>query len=158
MRALPSPEDLAQLVSYVFEIMLTLPCELVGRRTPRDGETLRDRLQHLAWRTAVLPIAGSRPLTVALSSDEKGCLALGAALFACEKSSVDQEMIDDTLRELVNMIGGQVRTAIAKDHCLGLARIDDSFDFGGDRAAEIPLGECVILRAGSFELAVHVSE
>ena len=159
MRPLPSPEELAQLVSYVFEIMLTMPCELVGRRSPRGGETLRDRLKTLVWRTAVLPIGGTRPLTVSLSSDEKGCLALGAALFACEKVAVDQEMIDDTLRELVNMIGGQVRTAIAKDHALGLARIDNAFDFGAPGETEAtPLSECVVLRAGSFELAVQVSE
>jgi Chemotaxis phosphatase CheX len=158
MRPLPSPESLAQLVSYVFEIMLTLPCELVGKRTPRNGEALRDRLHQLAWRTAVLPIDGNRPLTVGLSADQRGCLALSAALFACEKESVDQEMIDDTLRELVNMIGGQVRTAIAKDHALGLARIDDSFDFGRDQTSGLPLRECIVLRAGSFELAVHVTE
>ena len=159
MRPLPSPEELAKLVSYVFEIMLTLPCELVGRRSPRGGESLRDRLRDLTWRTAVLPIGGNRPLTVSLSSDEKGCLSLGAALFACEKGAVDQEMIDDTLRELVNMIGGQVRTAIAKDQSLGLARIDNNFNFGADeKAGETPASECVVLRAGSFELAVQVSE
>ena len=103
MRPLPSPEELAKLVSYVFEIMLTLPCELVGRRSPRGGEPLRERLSNLAWRTAVLPIGGNRPLTVSLSSDEKGCLSLGAALFACEKVAVDHEMIDDTLRELATV-------------------------------------------------------
>jgi len=156
MSRLPSPEDLAKLVSYVFDVMLTLRCELVGRRPVRDGETARDRLQGLAWRTAVLPIAGSQPLTVALSSDERGCLALSAALFACAQTAVDQEMIDDTLRELVNMIGGQVRSAIAKDHSLGLAQIDTSAEQsnGHDGTQH----QCVVLRAGSFELAVQVSE
>lgn len=163
MSRLPSPEDLAKLVSYVFDVMLTLRCELVGRRPVRDGETARDRLQGLAWRTAVLPIAGSHPLTVALSSDEPGCLALGAALFACAQTAVDLEMIDDTLRELVNMIGGQVRSAIAKDHSLGLARIDDGdqSNGGGNGHGHGPgetRYECVVLRAGTFELAVQVSE
>ena len=159
MSRLPSPEELAKLVSYVFDVMLTLRCELVGRRPARDGETTRDRLHGLGWRTAVLPIDGSQPLTVALSSDEQGCLALGAALFACAKTAVDQEMIDDTLRELVNMIGGQVRSAVAKDHSLGLARIDatdqtNSANGDGNGTKH----ECVVLRAGSFELAVQVSE
>jgi hypothetical protein len=160
MSRLPTPEDLAKLVSYVFDVMLTLRCELVGRRPVRDGEAARDRLQGLAWRTAVLPIAGSQPLTVALSSDEPGCLALGAALFACAQTAVDQEMIDDTLRELVNMIGGQVRSAIAKDHSLGLARIDGGADQsnGHSNGAIATQHECVVLRAGSFELAVQVSE
>ncbi len=156
MSRLPTPEDLAKLVSYVFDVMLTLRCELVGRRPVRDGETTRDRLQGLAWRTAVMPIEGSQPLSVSLSSDEQGCLALGAALFACAKSAVDQEMIDDTLRELVNMIGGQVRSAIARDHSLGLARID----IGEQTNGHSPCAghECVVLRVGAFELAVQVSE
>jgi len=158
MSRLPSPEDLAKLVSYVFDVMLTLRCELVGRRPVRDGETARDRLQGLAWRTAVLPIDGTQPLTVALSSDERGCLALGAALFACAQTSVDSEMIDDTLRELVNMIGGQVRSAVAKDHSLGLARIDGSADEAKGHDSGETQHECVVLRAGSFELAVQVSE
>ncbi|HET6147060.1 MAG TPA: chemotaxis protein CheX [Polyangia bacterium] len=158
MSRLPSPEDLAKLVSYVFDVMLTLRCELVGRRPVRDGETARDRLQGLAWRTAVLPIAGIQPLTVALSSDERGCLALSAALFACAQTSVDQEMIDDTLRELVNMIGGQVRSAVAKDHSLGLARIDGTADRIDGHGLHETQHECVVLRAGSFELAVQVSQ
>jgi len=137
--------------------MLTLRCELVGKRNGVESEPLRDRLQDLAWRTAVLPIAGARPLTVVLSSDQQGCLSLGAALFACDKSSVDQEMIDDTLRELVNMIGGQVRSAVAKEHSLGLARIDTSFNFAANRCPDSLPHECVVLRAGSVELAVQVS-
>jgi hypothetical protein len=157
MSHLPSPEDLSLLVSYVFEVMLTLRCELVGKRNGVESEPLRDRLQDLAWRTAVLPIAGTRPLTVVLSSDQQGCLSLGAALFACDKSSVDQEMIDDTLRELVNMIGGQVRSAVAKEHSLGLARIDTSFNFAENRCPDSLPHECVVLRAGSVELAVQVS-
>jgi hypothetical protein len=157
MSDLPSPEDLSMLVSYVFEVMLTLRCELVGRRNSPESATIGDRLQGLAWRTAVLPIAGSRPLTVVLSSDQQGCLSLGAALFACDRDSVDQEMIDDTLRELVNMIGGQVRSAVAKEHSLGLARIDTSFSFGDNHRPGASARECVVLRAGSVELAVQVS-
>jgi hypothetical protein len=158
MSRLLSPEDLALLVSYVFEVMLTLRCELVGPRSVPEGATLRDHLQDLNWRTAVLPIAGSHPLTVVLSSNEHGCLSLGAALFACDKGAVDQEMVDDTLRELVNMIGGQVRSAIAKDQSLGLARIDSSFNLTHERPLDTLRHECVLLRAGSFELAVQVSE
>jgi hypothetical protein len=159
MSRLLLPEELALLVSYVFEVMLTLRCELVGTRSLPEGATLKERLQALSWRTAVLPIGGTRPLTVVLSSNEHGCLSLGAALFACDKGAVDQEMIDDTLRELVNMIGGQVRSAIAKDQSLGLARIDSAFDFAVQRPLDTTLRhECILLHAGSFELAVQVSE
>jgi hypothetical protein len=159
MSRLPSPEDLAKFVSYVLDVMLTLRCELVGRRPSRDGDATRDHLNGLAWRTAVLQINGHRPMTVALSSDEQGCLALGAALFSCAKTAVDLEMIDDTLRELVNMIAGQVRSAVAKDHALGLARIDVSGHMNGTNGhSNGSKQECVVLRAGTFELAVQVSE
>jgi hypothetical protein len=66
-------------------------------------------------------------------------------------------MIDDTLRELVNMIGGQVRSAVAKEHSLGLARIDTSFNFADNPCPDSSPHECVVLRAGSVELAVQVS-
>jgi hypothetical protein len=154
MTPLPPPEALARLVSHVMETMLTLPCELPAPPTPRD------RLVSLSWRAALLPIPGSRPLTIALASDQKGCLSLSAALFACEESSVDAEMIDDTLRELVNMIGGQVRTAVVGDQALGLPRIDTGFKLDADLDAEAasPLGRCIVMRVGAFEIAVRVAE
>jgi hypothetical protein len=150
-RPLPSPEELARLVSYVFETMLTLPCDLIRGSSPQTG------INGLSWRTALLPIIGSRPLIVALSSDEKGCLSLGAALFACDVHAVDQEMIDDTLRELVNMIAGQVRTMVVGDQSLGLARIDTAFNTDGGNALASG-GECIVLSAGSFRLSVQVLE
>jgi hypothetical protein len=143
LKPLPSPEALARLVSYVTDTMLTLPCALLpGADTPA-------RLRTLSWRTALVPIPGARPLTIALSSDEKGCLALAAALFACDAKAVDLEMIDDTLGELVNMIAGQVRTAVVQDQALGLPRIDTSPD------AAAP-ARCIVLGAGTFHVVVGV--
>jgi hypothetical protein len=139
--------------------MLTLPCRL----SPR-GDTL-DLLAALSWRTAFVPIPGPRPLVIALSSDQRGCLSLGAALFACDAKAVDLEMIDDTLRELVNMIGGQVRTAVVQDQSLGLPRIGTGDDAGagdhlggGDPGAGAAGARCIVLTAGAFELAVRVLE
>jgi hypothetical protein len=149
MRPIPSAEALTGLVSYVFETMLTLRCERI------TGPALL-QCPPLSWRTALLPIVGNRPLTVALSSDQQGCLSLGAALFACEVASVDQEMVDDTLRELVNMIAGQVRTAVAGDQSLGLARIDSAFEPSMPPAT--PVHGRVVLSAGPLRIAVHVME
>lgn len=74
------------------------------------------------WRAAVLRIAGDRPLTIALSSDREGCAALAAAMLKCEEHELDVEMIDDFLRELVNMTAGVIRKELRLDHELGLPR------------------------------------
>jgi hypothetical protein len=142
------------MVSYVMETMLALRCELVAGPVPHD------QLVALSWRAARLPIAGRRPLTIALSSDQRGCLSLSAALFACETAAVDGEMIDDTLRELVNMIGGQVRTAVVEEHSMGLPTIDTDVQLEAGLELDAPLliGRCVVLRTGAFEIVVHVTE
>jgi hypothetical protein len=52
-----------------------------------------------------------------------------------------------------------VRSAVAKDHALGLARIDVSGHMNGANCySSHTKQECVVLRAGTFELAVQVSE
>jgi hypothetical protein len=113
MNPLPSPQAMAGLVSGVTETMLGLtfsPDEAAG---PSD----------LAWRTAVLPIAGEHPLTVGLSSNESGCSQLSAAMFACSPSDVDQNMMNDSLCELVNMTAGLLKSVLSLDQALGLPKI-----------------------------------
>lgn len=104
---------MASLVSGVTQTMLGLTF------TPDESAALCD----LAWRTAVLPIAGERPLTVGLSSNETGCSRLSAAMFACNPSDVDQNMMNDSLCELVNMTAGLLKSALSLDQALGLPKI-----------------------------------
>jgi len=73
------------------------------------------------WRAAVLSIAGARPITIALSSDREGCATLTAAMLKCEEHELDLDMIDDFLRELVNMTAGMIRSELRLDEKLGLA-------------------------------------
>jgi len=77
------------------------------------------------WRTVVLPIPGKRPISVALSSDRAGCAALAAAMLGLEEDELDVSMIDDFLRELLNMTAGQIKHELALDAALGLPRIVD---------------------------------
>lgn len=78
------------------------------------------------WRTVALAIPGKRPMTVALSSDRRGCAALTSAMLGMDEDGLDVAMIDDFMRELVNMTAGQIKRDFALDQALGLPRIVDS--------------------------------
>jgi hypothetical protein len=94
--------------------MLGLTFRLVEPPTPLD-----------LWRTVVLPIPGRQPLTVAVSSDRRGCAALAAAMLGIDEDSLDLDMIDDFLRELTNMTAGQIKIDLSLDQTLGLPQILD---------------------------------
>jgi hypothetical protein len=113
MNPLPPPEKMASLVSGVTQTMLGLTF------VPDNAKGHRD----LSWRTAVLPIAGARPLTVGLSSDQHGCSCLSAAMFACSPDEVDQNMMNDALCELVNMTAGLLKSVMSLNQALGLPKI-----------------------------------
>ena len=100
---LPSPESLAALVTGVTETMLGIRFDLLpeSREAPTEG-----------WRAAVIPIQGDRKLAVAVAADLSSARDLTAAIFYCEPNEVEAEMIDDALRELSNIVGGQVKVSM----------------------------------------------
>lgn len=110
---LPS-DRLARSVSRVTATMLGLTFRAV---VPATRVAL--------WRTAVLSIPGARPITVALSSDRRGCAALASAMLGTDEDGLDIDMIDDFMRELVNMTAGQIKIELALDQALGLPRMID---------------------------------
>lgn len=77
------------------------------------------------WRTVVLPIPGARPVTIALSSDRRGCAALASAMLGMDEDELAVEMIDDFMRELTNMTAGQIKMELSLDQALGLPRVLD---------------------------------
>jgi hypothetical protein len=111
---LPAPAEMAHVVSGVTKPMLGL--------TFKPDEVDRP-WEDLVWRAAVLSIEGKRPLTVGLSSDRAGCEALSAAMFQVSKDEVDDEMLSDALRELVNMTAGLLKNHMRLEQLLGLPRI-----------------------------------
>ncbi|ACG73713.1 conserved hypothetical protein [Anaeromyxobacter sp. K] len=105
---------MASVVSGVTQTMLGLTFVPDAARTPwRD----------LVWRGAVLAIDGARPLTVGLSSDREGCTALTAALFQIGPDEVSDEMLSDSLCELVNMTAGLLKAHLRLEQALGLPRV-----------------------------------
>jgi len=136
---------MAALVTGVTETMLGLSFAPDKNGNPTDA---------LVWRTAILPIPGSQPITVGLSSDEKGCQQLSSAMFGSPK--VDQSMMEDSLRELVNMTAGLVKSAMALDQPLGLPTIME-----GKKVPPHPRGDpghSVVLRGKEIGLVLWIFE
>lgn len=77
------------------------------------------------WRTVALAIPGAQPITVALSSDRRGCAALTSAMLGLDEDGLGLEAIDDFMRELVNMTAGQIKRELALNQALGLPRMID---------------------------------
>jgi hypothetical protein len=109
-----APDRIAHSVSRVTSTMLGRSFRVVHPATPV-----------VRWRTVALAIPGKRPFTVALSSDRRGCAALASAMLGMDADGIDAAMIDDFLRELVNMTAGQIKRELALDQALGLPRMID---------------------------------
>ena len=104
------------------------------------------------WRTVALSIAGKRPITIALSSDRHGCAALTAAMLGMDEDGLDVAMIDDFMRELVNMTAGQIKRELSLDQALGLPRmIDGDAVFAGSAA-----WNHVVLAGDSINLVISL--
>lgn len=115
MSRILASDRLAHSVSRVTTTMLGRSFRVIDPATPVDR-----------WRTVALAIPGARPVTVALSSDRRGCAALTSAMLGMDEDGLDVAMIDDFMRELVNMTAGQIKRDFALDQALGLPRIVDS--------------------------------
>jgi hypothetical protein len=145
MNPLPPPDKMASIVSGVTQTMLGLTF------VPDASTAHRD----LSWRTAVLPIAGARPITVGLSSDQTGCRRLSAAMFACPPDQVDHTMMNDALCELVNMTAGLLKRLMSLNQALGLPKILDAA-----HAPAVPTAspEVIVLKADALGLALWIYE
>jgi hypothetical protein len=114
MKPMPPAQKLAALVSNVTETMLGLSF------APAEAMAAHPALN---WRTAIMLVDGPRPVSVGLSSDEAGCAKLAGAMFGCKAEGVDVGMIDDALRELVNMTAGLLKREMALDQALTVPAI-----------------------------------
>jgi hypothetical protein len=143
--AIPDAGTLAQLVSNVTQTMCGISFSAAAGEAPSS---------ELCWRVATLPITGDRPMRVVLSSSRRGCTALGAALFSCEPDTLDDSMIEDSLRELLNMAAGQIKGALALDQALGLPEI-----VAGSADSARALHKGVVLRSqDDLGLLIWISE
>ncbi len=149
MNPLPPADQMASLVSGVTQTMLGLTFVPDEARPPPSAR------QDLVWRTALLPIAGHRPLTVGLSSDQHGCARLSAAMFACPVDQVDENMMSDALCELVNMTAGLLKSVMTINQALGLPKI-----IVGRDAPIVPSANphVIVLKADALGLLLWIYE
>ena len=131
---IPGPDKLADLVSGVTETMFGMSFALAPPREHAPWKT------EPPWRTVLLPIRGKRHITVAIAADEAGGRVLGSRMFSCDATTVDDSMIDDSLRELANIVAGQVKSVMGLDQALGLPSVghtDHRLDVSDWRAATL---------------------
>jgi hypothetical protein len=148
MTALPDVQTLAKLISNVTQMMCGFSF------TPFQES---NRVRELCWRMAIIAIPGVRFLNIAISSDQGGCAALGAAILGCSAESLDDSMIDDSLCEILNMAAGQIKRTVVPDQELGLPKIVKSREVLADIAVSHP--SSVLLKSqGAVDLVLWISE
>lgn len=137
-----------------------IPSDRLARSVSRVTTAMMGRTFRVAavqspvalWRTVVLPIPGKRPVTVAMSSDRSGCAALASAMLGIDEDDIGVDMIDDFMRELVNMTAGQIKAELSLDQALGLPRVRD----GDELFAQQPQWVHCILDSDSINLVVSL--
>jgi hypothetical protein len=139
-----APDKLAALVSDVTKTM----CGMDFRATNTYPAFTP------AARTAALTIDGPRPLLVALSADSDSCAAIGQAMFGLTADQLDPSLIDDVLRELVNMTAGAVKRALSMDDALGLPQMTTEIDLMS--VLDGPLASNTPLRAEGVKLVLTI--
>ncbi len=145
---LPTPDLLAELVSNVtrpmFGISFALAPESPGN-TPFQGAE--------PYRTLLLGIEGSRPLTVAIAADRPGAKMLGGVMFGCPPDDVDVSMIEDALGELLNIFSAQVKKVLDLDERLGLPRVAGP----AETLQRVKAWRSATLRSGTTNVTVWVA-
>lgn len=146
MKPMPQAERLAALVSNVTETMLGISF------APAQSVPAHPSLN---WRTAIMLVDGPRPVSVGLSSDEAGCAKLAAAMFGCKPDGVDVGMVNDALRELVNMTAGLLKREMSLDQALTVPAIVDARESLEEIARQHP---ALVLRAREVGIALWACE
>lgn len=148
MPNLPDAPTLARLVSNVTETMC-------GTTFTADQPVLRG--ESLCGRMVLLPLVGARKISIVLACDTHGGQALASALFGCDSKSLTPALVDDAIRELLNMVAGQVTSTLKIDQALGLPRkttMAEICEIGG-----LKLDDAVLLTShGRVDLRIWIFE
>jgi CheY-specific phosphatase CheX len=148
MSKLPSTESLAALVSHVTQTMCGV--------TFVPGDPLA-RGESICLQMVMIPLRGDPDITVVVSSDAEGSRALGAAFFGSAAAAVTQGMIDDAIAELLNMVAGQISTALGSAHLLGLPVRTSLAEIAKGRG--LRLDDAALLRSeGEIDLGLWILE
>lgn len=110
------------------------------------------------WRSAMTALSGATGLGVVVSADEPNCDRLAGALSAVAPGR-DPWTSDEVIRELANIIAGQIATWYELDEDLDGPRLVDTGEllrhaerhqWHAHRISLASIEVCVIIRGGSF--------
>jgi hypothetical protein len=122
---LPAPALLANMVSETTQMMFGISLVFGGDCPPGlpdvgDGHTI------------IVPLIGDPLYLVTAKSSAVGGLALATMMFECAPGEANAAMIEDSLRELTNILAGQLKSFIAQEHQIGLpSRLEDDTTLAG---------------------------
>lgn len=106
--SLPSPLDVYQVATMVWESVLGLPLRPVSREVPA-GPVGAQVVINGAW-------VGRVRLTCSLALARQ----VSGALFEIDQDQVDEDHIQDALGELANMIGGNIKALLPQPSMMSL--------------------------------------
>jgi hypothetical protein len=122
MSDLPTPETLANVVDETSQAMFGVPVMYAG-----DCDNGLPTSTSPTEPTVIVPLIGNPLYIITAHADQHGGPSLASAMFSCELNDTSPEMVEDSLRELCNIVAGQVKSLMAPDHEIGLpSRLTDS--------------------------------
>ena len=120
-------EELEQVTTSVWELMM-------------ESTILRSDPSALApdadCKVAFIRLNGAYNGTIALHLDDELVRLAAAAMFGTEDVEVTAAEMDDTARELANMVGGNVKCLVEQPTELGLPQLSAAKQFTVDGASE----------------------
>jgi hypothetical protein len=125
MGQLPTPEVLAKLASQATQMLFSVPVAYAGDCPPGLPEAADGH-------TVIVPLIGDPLYILTATASHTGGAALAGVMFECSADEASEEMIEDSLRELTNILAGQVKSLMAQEHQIGLpSRLDDAGTLAG---------------------------
>jgi len=110
---LPSAEALANIVNETIQAMYGVPVSFSGE-CECNSSNANDA-------TIVVPLIGVPLYIITARAVDNGGPALASVMYHCDVSETNPEMIEDALRELCNVVAGQIKNQIAQQHEVGLS-------------------------------------
>ena len=124
---LPAPETIAQLVNQATQMLFQVPIEYAGKCP--DGLPEVDD-----GHTVIVPLIGAPMYIVTTTATPNGGATLASVMFECPIDQASPDMIEDSLRELTNILAGQVKSILCQEHQIGLpSRLDSADTLAGAR-------------------------
>jgi hypothetical protein len=151
MNDLPTPETLATVVDETAQAMFGVPVMYAG-----DCDNGLPTSSDPTEPTVIVPLIGNPLYIITAHADKTGGPSLASAMFSCELDDTNPEMVEDSLRELCNIIAGQVKSLMAPEHEIGLpSRLTDASTL---RDVQQWSGAKIRVGSGSSSVDIAVAE